>query len=265
MSGRRGGDVTGQGGASPFKHNSGEGRYGGRIGAVPARLEGRVGKGKGSWARGPRSRLAPRWSWRWRRPHPSIVPLSPPPCPVPLESAGAEQERQPFRERNHPFGRGSVRRVRAGPHPQRPDPPVRGPSQPETILLSRSETGKGLGSTGGRPLSVVGQTRKPFVSPDGKQGLLRQPASPWTTRGRENPEYDSGWWIGWATMPSAPPALGPGVNTTAYENYPTVTADGTLFFSPPDPGCRDRSVPGGSRRGRIPRGHAAGGTQLLGG
>jgi hypothetical protein len=69
-----------------------------------------------------------------------------------------------------------------------------------------------------------------------EEGVLRQPEAG-GGGGLENPEFDI-WVVDWEGGDAfgEPRRLGEEVNTPGYENYPAVTADGSLYFSRRVPG-----------------------------
>lgn len=103
---------------------------------------------------------------------------------------------------------------------------------PETILLSLWN-GTGWDPPVTAPFSGRWPDQEPFISPDGSTVFFssRRPVDG-ADEGPLNAEYDL-WRVDRLEDGTfgVPRRLGPEVNTDAYENYPSVTADGTLFFS----------------------------------
>ena len=102
--------------------------------------------------------------------------------------------------------------------------------RPETILLSL-RNGDGWHAPVTAPFSGRWPDQEPFISPDGRTVYFAS-RRPVEEGGPENPEYDL-WKVERLDDGTfgTPRRLGPEVNTDGYENYPSVTADGTLFFS----------------------------------
>ena len=107
--------------------------------------------------------------------------------------------------------------------------------RPEAILISRLENGVWT-SPVLAPFSGEWPDQEPFVSPDGKRVFFAS-RRPVEERGLENPEFDI-WVVDWEGGDAfgEPRRLGEEVNTPGYENYPAVTADGSLYFSRRVPG-----------------------------
>jgi Tol biopolymer transport system component len=147
---------------------------------------------------------------------------------LPMARTEAEQERQ-FPERIIPSG-DLVRGFGPTLTPDGQTLLYVARRNPETILLSRWN-GEGWDPPVVAPFSGRWPDQEPFVSPDGTRVYFAS-RRPVDDQGEENPEYDI--WVvdrlGDDTF-GTPRRLGPEVNTAAYENYPAVTADGTLFFS----------------------------------
>lgn len=100
--------------------------------------------------------------------------------------------------------------------------------QRETITCAPAAP-NGWGPSAAAPFSGTGFDKEPYFSPDGRRLFF---ASRRTFDGAPaNPEFDL--WVvertpsGWGS----PRRLGDAVNTAAYENYPAVTANGTLYFA----------------------------------
>ena len=107
--------------------------------------------------------------------------------------------------------------------------------RPEAILISRLEDGVWTSAVLA-PFSGEWPDQEPFVSPDGKRVFFGS-RRPLEEGGVANPEFDI-WVVDWdgGDVFGPPRRLGEEVNTAGYENYPTITADGTLYFSRRVPG-----------------------------
>lgn len=102
--------------------------------------------------------------------------------------------------------------------------------RPETILLSRWN-GEVWEPPVTAPFSGQWPDQEPFFSPDGRTVYFAS-RRPVEEGGPVNSDYDL-WMVGRLEDGAfgTPGRLGPEVNTEGYENYPSVTADGTLFFA----------------------------------
>lgn len=103
-------------------------------------------------------------------------------------------------------------------------------SGPEFIMVSRLSNGQWSAP---QTAEFSGQyfDKEPFVAPNGKRLFFASQRPVTGAEAKKGRDFDL-WCVektarGW----SAPRHLGPLVNTPGYENYPAVTADGTLYFA----------------------------------
>ena len=73
--------------------------------------------------------------------------------------------------------------------------------------------------------------KEPYISPDGKRLYFASQRPVTGTEAKKGRDFDL-WYVEKTGRGWGPPRhLGPLVNTPGYENYPAVTADGTLYFA----------------------------------
>lgn len=103
-------------------------------------------------------------------------------------------------------------------------------SGPEHIMVSRFSQGRWSAP---QTAEFSGQyfDKEPFIAPDGKRLFFASQRPSSGSEAKKGRDFDL-WHVekianGW----SAAKHLGPVVNTPGYENYPAVTADGTLYFA----------------------------------
>ncbi len=100
----------------------------------------------------------------------------------------------------------------------------------EFIYVSRLENGK-WSAPELAPFSGKYFDKEPFVSPDGKRIFFASLRPVDGVAPKNNRDFNI-WFVektasGW----SEPMSAGPAVNSQAYENYPSVAANGTLYFA----------------------------------
>jgi Tol biopolymer transport system component len=103
-------------------------------------------------------------------------------------------------------------------------------SGPEHIMVSRLSQGKWSAP---QTAEFSGQyfDKEPFISPDGKRLFFASQRPVSGTEPKKGRDFDLWFVEKTASGFGAAKHLGPVVNTAGYENYPAVTADGTLYFA----------------------------------